>query len=43
MADPVFSYLGAASPSATYTVTNTQTAATLQVFVASSGRVSIGP
>jgi prepilin-type N-terminal cleavage/methylation domain-containing protein len=42
-ADPVFSYLGAASPAATYTVTNTQTAATLRVFVSGSGRVSIGP
>jgi prepilin-type N-terminal cleavage/methylation domain-containing protein len=42
-ADPVFSYLGAASPAATYTVTNTQTGATLRVFVTGSGRISIGP
>jgi prepilin-type N-terminal cleavage/methylation domain-containing protein len=42
-ADPVFSYLGAASPAATYTVTNTQTGATLQVKVAASGRVCIAP
>jgi Tfp pilus assembly protein FimT len=42
-ADPVFTYLGAANPAATYTVTNTQTAATLRVFVSGSGRVSIGP
>jgi len=42
-ADPVFSYLGAASPTATYTVTNTQTSATLRVFVSAAGRVSIGP
>jgi len=42
-ADPVFSYLGAASPAATYTVTNTQTGATLRVFVSASGRISIGP
>ena len=42
-ADPVFSYLGAASPAATYTVTNTQTTATLQVKVAGSGRVCIAP
>ena len=42
-ADPVFSYLGAASPAATYTVTNTQTGATLRVFVSAAGRVSIGP
>jgi Tfp pilus assembly protein FimT len=42
-ADPVFSYLGAASPGATYTVTNAQTGATLRVFVSASGRVNIGP
>jgi len=42
-ADPVFSYLGAANPAATYTVTNTQTAATLQVKVAASGRICIAP
>jgi len=42
-ADPIFSYLGAASPAATYTVTNTQTGATLRVFVSASGRVNIGP
>jgi type IV fimbrial biogenesis protein FimT len=42
-ADPVFNYLGAASPAATYTVTNTYTGATLRVSVATSGRVSIGP
>ena len=42
-ADPVFSYLGAASPAATYTVTNTQTAATVQVKVAASGRICIAP
>ena len=39
----VFSYLGAASPAATYTVTNTQTAATLRVKVAASGRICIAP
>jgi Tfp pilus assembly protein FimT len=42
-ADPVFSYLGAAAPAATYTITETQTSQTLRVFVAASGRVSIGP
>lgn len=42
-ADPVFTYLGAASPPATYTVTNTQTGSTLRVFVSTSGRVTIGP
>ena len=42
-ADPIFSYLGAASPSAIYTVTNTQTSSTLRVFVSTSGRVTIGP
>ena len=40
---PLFSYLGNATPAATYTVTNSQTGATLQVVVAASGRVSIGP
>jgi Tfp pilus assembly protein FimT len=42
-ADPVFSYLGAAAPAATYTITNTQTAATVHVIVASSGRITVGP
>jgi Tfp pilus assembly protein FimT len=41
--DPVFSYLGAANPGATITVTNTQTGATLPVIVAVSGRVRVGP
>jgi Tfp pilus assembly protein FimT len=45
-ADPRFNYLGAATPpGATYTVTvtNTRTSATLRVFVAASGRVTVGP
>ena len=42
-ANPIFNYLGAPTPGATYTVTNTQTASTLRVFVAASGRISIGP
>ena len=42
-ADPIFSYLGAANPGATITVTNTQTGQALSVTVAASGRVSIGP
>jgi Tfp pilus assembly protein FimT len=42
-ANPAFSYLGAAAPAATYTVTNTQTAATLRVVVAASGRICIAP
>ena len=42
-ADPVFSYLGAASPPATYTLTITQTGSTVRVFVSTSGRVTIGP
>ncbi len=42
-ADPVFNYLGAASPAATYTVRNTQTNRTMTVTVATSGRVAIGP
>ena len=42
-ANPVFSYLGAAAPAATITVTNTQTGQQLNVSVAASGRISIGP
>lgn len=42
-ANPMFSYLGAANPPATYTVTNTQTSKTLTVSVSAAGRVSIGP
>lgn len=42
-ADPMFNYLGAAAPAATYTVRNTQTGQTMVVTVAASGRVSIGP
>ena len=41
--DPIFSYLGAANPGATITVTNTQTGQALSVTVAASGRVSISP
>jgi prepilin-type N-terminal cleavage/methylation domain-containing protein len=40
-ADPVFNYIGSASPVAVFTLTNTQTNATLTVSVAASGRVSI--
>ncbi len=42
-ADPVFSYLGAANPGATITVTNSQDGQAVHVTVAPSGRVSIGP
>lgn len=42
-ANPVFSYLGAASPAATYTVTQTNTGKTLSVTVSASGRVTVGP
>ncbi len=42
-ADPIFSYLGAANPGGTITVTNAQTGQVLHVTVAVSGRVSIGP
>jgi len=41
--DVVFSYLGAATPTGTYTVTNSQDGRTLRVTVAASGRVTIGP
>ncbi len=40
---PVFNYLGAATPAASYTLRNSQDNRTLRVFVAASGRVSIGP
>jgi len=40
-ADPVFNYLGAATPAATYTVTRGATS--LTVSVSASGRVVIGP
>ncbi len=41
--DFAFSYLGAATPASTITVTNSQSSATVHVTVAASGRVSIGP
>jgi len=40
-ADPIFSYVGSALPAATYTLTYTQTGATLTVSVAASGRITI--
>lgn len=40
-ANPVFNYVGSALPAATYTLTYTQTGATLTVSVAASGRVTI--
>jgi hypothetical protein len=39
----VFSHLGSASPAATYTVADPQSARQLHVTVAASGRVSVGP
>jgi prepilin-type N-terminal cleavage/methylation domain-containing protein len=42
-ADPLFSYLGAASPAATYTVTSSETGATLRITVAASGRIAVSP
>lgn len=39
--DPVFNYVGSALPAAVYTLTYTQTGATLTVSVAASGRVTI--
>jgi prepilin-type N-terminal cleavage/methylation domain-containing protein len=41
--NPIFGYLGAANPGATFTVTNPQDGATLLVVVAVSGRVRICP
>lgn len=40
-ANPVFNYLGAASPAATFTVQNPRDGSTLTVTVSASGRVSI--
>lgn len=42
-ANPIFNYVGSALPAATFTLTNTQTSATLTVAVAASGRVTIQP
>ena len=42
-ANPIFSYLGAASPAATYTLTNTRNGTTLRVTVSTAGRITIGP
>ena len=42
-ATPVLSYLGAASPAATYTVTNSANGRTLSVTLSASGRVNVGP
>lgn len=42
-ANPVFNYLGAATPAATFTVGDPARGTSLRVTVAASGRVSIGP
>ena len=42
-ANPVFTYLGAAVPGATLTVTNPENGQTLHVVVAASGRIQITP
>ena len=42
-ANVVFTYLGTASTSGTYTVQNPTTNRTLSVIVAASGRITIGP
>jgi prepilin-type N-terminal cleavage/methylation domain-containing protein len=42
-ATPVFSYLGSATPAASYTITNTDTGLSLHVNVSASGRLTIGP
>ena len=42
-ATTIFTYLGAPTAGATYTVTNPQNASTLRVVVATSGRVCIAP
>lgn len=40
--DVMFTYLGAAAPAATYTVTDPQDGRTLRVIVSTSGRVRVG-
>jgi prepilin-type N-terminal cleavage/methylation domain-containing protein len=40
-ANPVFSYLGAALPAATYTMTNVATGSALTVSITTSGRITI--
>ena len=40
-ANPIFNYVGSALPVATYTLTYTQTGATLTASVAASGRITI--
>jgi Tfp pilus assembly protein FimT len=42
-AEPIFNYLGAAAPAATFTVTNPRNGRSLSVAVSASGRVTIGP
>ncbi len=42
-ADPMFNHLGAASPGATITLTNSQDGRAIRVTVAVSGRVRVGP
>ena len=42
-ANVIFTHMGAAAPSGTYTVRNPVNAKTLSVIVAGSGRVTIGP
>jgi len=42
-ANPVFNYLGGATPAASYTITNTDTGLSLHVNVSASGRLTIGP
>ena len=40
-ANPIFNYVGSALPAATYTLTYTQTGATLTASVAASGRITV--
>jgi Tfp pilus assembly protein FimT len=42
-ANPVFDYLGAATPAATFTITSAQGGTSLKVVVSGSGRVRICP
>ncbi len=42
-ANPVFNYIGSATPAASYTITNSDTGYSLHVNVSASGRLTIGP
>lgn len=42
-AEPIFNYLGAAAPAATFTLTNPTNGRSLRVVVSASGRINVSP